>query len=268
MEINNKIKRYFSEIFSILDKSFSISKMLMTDDFGRNDLYDWLDREVYKEESWDWSDGLKCDDIEFYFSAGETKMVIIINDYRTQISEKFDKNFVIKIPFENTCHDYCKMEEVFSSILVDEYPDIKDLFALCYFLFNRYDKNIYIMERAETQDINEKGASLLIEWDRRRYMQKGYGEKEIEIIISSNYGHYYSDGEDTAKEIIRVSYSEEIFSLLGEFLSTFNINDIHQGNIGFINNNPVIIDYSGYHESSSSYSSSSSSSPIFSDYII
>jgi len=250
MEFNNKIVEYFSDIFSILDERVSLGKLLMTDDFCWDDFRDWLDEEVFKDKDgrWDWPDCLTCNDINFYFNAGETKMVITVDDYRDYISEKFDQNFVIKIPFGNTYYNYCDKEKVFSSILIEEYPDIKDLFALCYSLFKRYDTDIYVMERATVDDLEEKGASRLIESDRKFLERKGYNEKEINEIISRNYSRYYSPGESTVKEILQVSYPSRIYGLLEDFLGTFKINDIHRGNIGFINNNPVIIDYSGYYE--------------------
>ena len=250
MEFNNKIVGYFSDIFSILDERVSLGKLLMTDEFSWDDFRDWLDEEVFKDKGgrWDWSDCLTCNDINFYFNAGETKMVIIVDDYRDYISEKFDQNFVIKIPFGNTSCDYCDKERVFSSILLEEYSDIKDLFALCYSLFKRYGIDIYAMERAMVDDSEEKGASRLIDTDRKFLKRKGYDEKEIDEIISRNYSRYYSSGESTVKEILQVSYPPRIYGLLEDFLETFKINDIHRANIGFINNNPVIIDYSGYHE--------------------
>ena len=49
-------------------------------------------------------------------------------------------------------------------------------------------------------------------------------------------------------------YGEEKFEIILNFLNENGINDLHNGNWGFIGERPVIFDYSGFHEGSSYYS--------------
>lgn len=49
-------------------------------------------------------------------------------------------------------------------------------------------------------------------------------------------------------------YGEEKFETILNFLNENRINDLHNGNWGFIGERPVIFDYSGFHEGSSYYS--------------
>lgn len=251
MIITNDIKEYFSEIFSILETNSSISELLLSDEFDYDELVSWITEYVFKSDIWQWDKQIVFDEVGFSFRAGETKMVIIINDYRKNISNKYDQQFVIKIPFITTTFDYCKREEMITSILEDSiYSELKDLFALCYFIFNKYKTDVYIMQRVEIDDESVKGASKLIDYDIKRLEKKGYSQEEIADYIKNSHYRYYSGSEKVAKEILSVSYPFEIYALLEEFLITYEINDIHRANIGFVNNNPVIIDYSGYHEGS------------------
>ena len=41
-------------------------------------------------------------------------------------------------------------------------------------------------------------------------------------------------------------YGEKIFHKLLEFIRTVGINDLHDGNIGYIGNRPVLVDYSSF----------------------
>ena len=44
-----------------------------------------------------------------------------------------------------------------------------------------------------------------------------------------------------------VSYGEEEFEKLTDFCCNFNINDLHAGNVGYIGDNIVIVDFGSYH---------------------
>ena len=41
-------------------------------------------------------------------------------------------------------------------------------------------------------------------------------------------------------------YGETLLNKFIEFISIFEINDLHSGNRGFCNNMPVLVDYSGF----------------------
>lgn len=49
-------------------------------------------------------------------------------------------------------------------------------------------------------------------------------------------------------------YGNDEYSKFSAFLSEHNVNDLHPGNIGMINNHFCLIDYAGYHSSLSAYS--------------
>ena len=251
MRVDKEIKDYFLDIFSILDNKAKLSDLLNQEELTRQEVYDWL-----SDTFDDWDFGEPCSikeipDINFTFARGETKLVITIDDYRP-IKTKFDGKFVIKIPFTDGSLDYCLREEKISEKVVDiDY--LKQFFALCFFAFEFYDKKVYVMERVEVDEFEEKGASRLMAYDREIMKQEGRTEEEIEESLEKNRGFYYSSGIDVTSEIIKISYSSCDVEELEVFMKNNKINDIHRQNIGFIGERPVIIDYSGYFEGFCSY---------------
>ena len=154
---------------------------------------------------------------------GETKCVIM-----------GDNGWVYKIPFENKNYNYCDEEAEIYEKAVEE--KIEKFFAPCYFLEKIDGLNIYVMACAEVS-VGDLHDDL-----RRRLSSEGRSDEEAEDIVI--------EAEDNAEfvEWLFPYYAGDVdFDKFLEFLSEENINDLHSGNIGYIDGNVVLIDYSGYH---------------------
>lgn len=89
-----------------------------------------------------------------------------------------------------------------------------------------------------------------------------YAYKRVEENPSFESGYVTEDEKTTIREMrsplsqrsLEVAfnffshYGMEEYSKLSKFLVKYGVNDLHLGNIGFINNGPIIIDYGGYYE--------------------
>lgn len=157
-------------------------------------------------------------------SYGATKLVLM-NEY---------SNWVFKIPFKNRKINYCQIEaEIYEDARRE---NLDKFFAPCYFLENYDGARIYVMQRAEVS--YDKLYSDLFE----RLSSEGRTEKEASDIV---------DEADSYSEFVNwlfPYYSEEPaeFDKFIDFLNCASINDLHSGNIGYINDRVVLIDYSGY----------------------
>lgn len=265
MKANEKVSQYFYNIFTMLAEKADLNVLIGGEDFTYDEYRDWY-ISIFGKDNFYWNkkplyiNGI--DGIKFSFSTGETKLVIIIDDYRE--SNNFGEKFVIKIPFSDKRYDYCLKEEEITEYILDNdyYNPLKKMFALCYSAFTFFGRKIYLMERVTTDEDNCKGISKLISKDKERFRKRGYSEQEIEDYINSRSNYYYSSGSEVTMDIIRAYCLEEELDILSDFICIYNINDVHRGNIGFIEDNPVIIDYSGYYENeydSSTYNSSEDS---------
>lgn len=157
-------------------------------------------------------------------SYGATKLVLM-NEY---------SNWVFKIPFKGRKINYCQIEaEIYEDARRE---NLDKFFAPCYFLEIFDGVQIYVMQRAVTS--YDKLYSDLFE----RLSNEGRTEAEASDIIEE---------ADACAEFVNwlfPYYSEEPeeFNRFIEFLESANINDLHSGNIGYINGEIVLIDYSGY----------------------
>lgn len=176
-----------------------------------------------------WEDGAECR-IEW----GATKAVLIVPDW----------NCVIKIPINGEYGngtDYCKYEKENYSYAVQHGLD--RYFAPCKSSFTYHfnpmdyddcdysliiDVPVYIMDYAEV-DVR---------------MNEEY-ESQSDLYNTSEDVEYTSDDLDIIRIFSNFYTDEEIEEFIF-FLKEYNINDIHDANIGMINGLPVLIDYSGY----------------------
>lgn len=166
---------------------------------------------------------------------GATKLVIISKE-----DNEYAKNYVAKIPFDYIAMDYCEEEKRVYKAVLEDYLKFKDCFAECWYadrvLVKDYDNTdclvpVYIMQRAEIDEIKVEKLSYNY-W----------------INSGGNPDYYYP--EDTSEETMNCfrNFYEEIFvEEFEETISDLGVNDLHSGNIGFINGNPVLVDYSGYY---------------------
>lgn len=214
------INEYFLNLIKeIIDKYPHFSTGLLVDSAEVFDNCTFNERlEIHQEQ-----------DIEITFGA--SKIVFI-----SERDDEYSKEYIVKIPinFDNT--NYCLIEQNYYKEIKKEIPNFLKYFAECWYggSVNIIDEDgfnvevpFYIMARA---DINE------------------------EVVSTTSYNYWINnggrpdtyDGEEEAFNCLKEFYGEENIEELMEFLEEMDIGDIHNGNIGFVKGNPILIDYSGY----------------------
>lgn len=223
-ELNNLVDDFSTLVYEFLvygdtEHDYSFDRFL--EEQSESSALDWLDF-YYEHESTLLNlspfDQVKLDN-------GASKLIFIFNNH----------DYVIKVPFNSYVFNYCARE-------VDNYKkacqeQLEYFFAPIFYLGISHNLPIYAMKKAVT------------------------GEKEIEQrfsavsdkVLSLNNKQYepsiyYNWCSLKMKALFEYEYSLSDYGRLGGFLQRNNINDIHYNNIGFIENKPVIIDYSGCFE--------------------
>ena len=168
--------------------------------------------------------------------SGATKMVFLSDDL---------DEWVIKVPFlfspdiapgSKGYEDFCYAEmEVYEEA---EKEGLAQYFAPTYFYTIVDDIPFYVQKRAEcNSDINEDVFFS--------YCSNSYDREDFE-----SEDDYYSAVNDDAEYMEDCDRLSAIFggwiTKLINFFDDRGIGDFHAGNFGFINNEPVLIDYSGY----------------------
>ena len=186
---------------------------------------------------------------KFTYSYGATKFVLIPNDE--------NENFVIKIPYtgssgydsnyyyndaatyidywsagtEDREWDYCEAE-VIRYQQAAEYGLEKCLAKTEFVGFiNGYP--IYVQERCKVFSCNENKHSM----------------EELKTTIDiCNLWYYNSSIDGNWLTDFRIYYGEETLKKFIDFISSNDWNDLRSDNIGYINNKPVLVDYSGFYD--------------------
>lgn len=181
----------------------------------------------------------------FDYATGATKGVLIFKQL----------GFVIKIPFcRNT-------EECYYN---SNYSD----YECCYFTgadadngwdYCEAEANKY--ERAEEEGVAEcfaktkkigdiDGYPIYIQELAEIYKSIDYqsshteeDSRQVSSICNSN--NFYMFNIEWLSDAFHY-YGEKMFHKLLEFIRTVGINDLHDGNIGYIGNRPVLVDYSSF----------------------
>lgn len=175
---------------------------------------------------------------DYSLASGASKGVII--DY--------DLDYVIKIPFlyeyytrkgETVLSDfdnYCSLEE--SVYDCAKTYGLNDFFAESFFLGYFHNVPIYLMKRVDASC--EICSDITI---------SGLVESGLDEDKASDAYYNALEENDTAlvKLLFDLYYDEDEVDDLIDFLERQQVNDLHDGNIGFdAHDNPVLIDYSGY----------------------
>lgn len=169
---------------------------------------------------WDWMDDTL---IEFgYWAAdGMTKLCIGRPDLR---------DWVIKVAYDgrevysaNEYEVYCAAEEAGFSHYLPE----------TVYLCERAGKVFYLQQKAWCHE-----ESITSDWCER--LRKTYEENECEYDEDDLYCELDSL-ED--KERVMLSFNDLAF---WDFLKQHHVNDLHEGNFGYIDGHLVIIDFSGF----------------------
>jgi hypothetical protein len=155
----------------------------------------------------------------FNINWGLTKGVIIHHDLE----------WVLKIPF-----GYQKNNENHCRIETHNYQNaiafgVEDMFAETHYLMDFFNLPCYVMRKVECGEfaLDDHGSAIL-------------GGDEY------SYSRDESESEELVEELICAYYGEERFNKYCRFCKDNGINDIHEDNIGWIGNRPIVIDYSGF----------------------
>lgn len=164
-------------------------------------------------------------DNDIYYNSGCTRYVFWDKN-------DLDCDYVYKINFRNE-PDYCKKEaENYKKAC--EYG-IEKMFAECAYVLTYEGRDIYAMEFADVDD--DQACS-----DLREKMEtvSHLSEEEIDDIM------YDSDECDVVSELLNYYYDSNTLISFNELCYHNQINDIHDNNVGYINDRLVMIDYAGY----------------------
>lgn len=185
-------------------------------------------------------DDMSCGYQSFW---GSTKLVLWFNN----------TDFVIKIPFEGEFHyngddeeefipfcgngcnwDYCAVEETEYQRACES--QIEQCFAKTSYFCTIDGHPIYKQPYVEMYN---------------HFQEKSHHTEEDSKKAQELYEK--SDGvsgglpKGWMADVVNY-FGDKIFSRLLEFLSTSDINDLHSGNVGYLNGAPVLVDYSGFYE--------------------
>lgn len=163
------------------------------------------------------------EDCPFYTRCGLTKAVFIFQDY----------GVVFKVSFSNMETDHCKLEA--ENYRYAEENGFGKYFVPCVAIPDHYIcsmdanpvfVNLYAMDYVNVdEDLNSKYCC-----QSELYDEDEMDDSQLDVVrIFSNY------------------YEDDEISELLDFMTDYNINDIHDGNVGALEDGaPVLIDYSGY----------------------
>lgn len=170
--------------------------------------------------------------------SGMTKYVIIPTNF----------NWVIKLPIQVrpeqyrreefltkfNAYDYCDLET--RNFVYAEEKGLDAFFAESYFLSLYKGIRIYIQRKAECDE--EEFDDRLKNY-ASHYVDESCNEDVFDEVVSDYVLNM--DGSESLEAVFG-----DVPQELQDMIDERNINDLHCANYGFINEKPVIIDYSGY----------------------
>lgn len=200
---------------------------------------------VLKDEEVDMFEEDSCSNLEshrespvkWYSEAGVSKVAIIPSEGA----------YVIKIDLDSydggieLSNNYLDIECRYSFLA--EKAGLGDVFAKTNYWGTYRGRHIYLQERVRPDYEQRKKFDSISNTTLMKLSKRSSRAREkcemTQVLTSALYNYY----------------GEEKFEAILNFLNENEINDLHNGNWGFIGERPVIFDYSGFHEGSSYYSS-------------
>lgn len=149
------------------------------------------------------------------------------------------EDFVIKVP-KNIIDLSLQNEKVISDKINQE-QSLPQVFLP---LEKITDYEIYLQKKVAIID-SDADASSYIEENFSDYSFQDY--QEFSNLVDENLYTCYGLYDDLFYRVLVSKYTPAQLQALVLFLAKFHINDIHNGNIGFSNDNVYIFDYGGYH---------------------
>ena len=154
-----------------------------------------------------------------------------------------DKNFVFKLEIDACDREFFNDKNYYCEAEARTYKDMQDYyldkyFAQTEFLTDYFGIKIYVQEKVEP----------FCEWhscDNWITCEQNGMLDKITSTIDKSQNNWDTIPEEWAADFV-MEYGLEEFEALLNTLDEFDINDIHDGNVGYIKNKPVIFDYSGW----------------------
>ena len=253
------------ELLEIMDKHFSKG---FFNCFGENDAH------IFRDElDLAFCDNKKTIDFEWKWDFGVSKFCII----------PCHENWVLKIPF-NAIYEECERTVKLTDEDGEEYEDyesfdepypiegansvyevakwdycaaeaaaydhatdlgIEKYFAETKFLGYVAGYPVYIQEKAEIFCDRYSGGSQ----ERQSYTPEERDEMEAKIGTITSKQEYCPELPSTTWMLDFLScYGEKALEEFLEGLSQMSVEDLHNGNVGYVNNQPKLIDYSSWNE--------------------
>lgn len=188
--------------------------------------FEWLE---YTEESCDIERNLYefvGYNNDYRYDAGATKVCIF--------SEYFS-DYVVKI--STTKFDYCEREYINYKAAKEE--KLEKYFPWTDYLCNINGYKLFIQEKVYSgEDAEDETYRTLSNYVDRSF---DWDEEDDEYSREDAIRDVVCDLSD--KDRVKIIFNDEELSY---FLRDYVINDIHEGNIGYRGNDPVILDFSGY----------------------
>ena len=131
--------------------------------------------------------------------------------------------------------DYCEVEA--TRYCHAEQANVAILFAKTEWIGDVHEYPIYIQERCHM--FREESTS-----NQERYKSRTQADYEEVNTLRKKYD-FHSINNDWMLDFL-IYYGEEMFKKLADFIFNENIYDLHNGNIGYINGRPCLVDYSSY----------------------
>lgn len=190
-------------------------------------LYHNIGLDELNMDSADWL--LDDEDAGFWFEAGCTRGCFIPNNY---------EDTVLKFDLYEVEDDYCEAE-------VRHYKKAKvcgldDIFTKTVYIGTINGIDVYACERvSETSTHYGKVSPQLSRYLKKTTFSEGE-DKKYPVGVFRNIEYWL-------KEFVRYYGAKKYFDFV-KFIKEEGINDLHGGNVGYINDRPVIFDYGGYYE--------------------
>lgn len=164
---------------------------------------------------------------DFSVSYGATKVIVYFNN----------TDWVIKAPIPGS-FDYCRVEA--ENWIRAKREGVGYAFAPCFYYGRPYGTPIYIQRRIQ-KDLDEMVYQLYQyvsnkmpigeDEDKEDYTDRLYAEIDTNLCDNDRIEIFF--GSEGAQIV--------------DFVCKYNINDLHEGNFGYLKDKLVIFDYSGFY---------------------
>ena len=191
-----------------------------------------LQKMMQKDEWVEWLQYPECSETKYftntiYCATGVSRCALVDEEY----------DWIIKWDYQD--YEFCDKEEIITKSAI--HWNIDDMIAPALYIGKYIDEENYIC-------LNLYAYPRAISFSSSQY--KGLSKEEKKITAASPLAER---SEYIAAAFIQ-DWGIEKFELLSDFCKEWDINDIHNGNVGIVDGKIVLIDYAGFHSGDSYYS--------------